>query len=291
MLVRVALVGWAVGALGACGGAAAPPRASPKPPASAAPAAPQLAAPAPEPAAEAAPAEPQESPGFAEAMASLRPSGTEAALASLGAAPASAEPYAQAAIAYATSDAAGMALLWGMTYQAMGGGASDAALARALSQVLVERIVAGPAENGQDVNFSLRLAPGRMPLRQHPDGSLEAPLVHVFEALFGRAVMGFRPPWTVEQFHDAISTWAGTVSVLGTPLDEKVELNRWLVLTAKAGHLEAFCFQLLGSAHPAELKAYKATSSAELKAYKNYLKGAALEPSRAVMPDDLVRVK
>jgi hypothetical protein len=224
-------------------------------------------------------------------MAALRPAEADAALAAITADPAAAAPYAQAALAYAATDAAGMTLLWGMTYQAMGGGPEDAVVARALSEVLVQRIVASPAENGQDVTLNLRLAPGAMPTRTNPDGSVEAPLDHVFEALLGPAVVGFRPPWNIEQFHDAISSWAGLVSAHRTPLDEKVELNGWLVATAKSGHLEAYCHQLLGPAFPTEVKAYKKGNAAALKAYQAYLQTAALKPTRAVQPDDLVRVK
>ena len=48
------------------------------------------------------------------------------------------------------------------------------------------------------------------------------------------------------------------ISTRGTPIDDVLELNGWLVATAKAGHLEAYCHQLLGRAFPAELKAYRA---------------------------------
>jgi hypothetical protein len=120
---------------------------------------------------------------------------------------------------------------------------------------------------------------------------VHAPVAYVFEALFGTTLMGFRPPWTIEQFHDVLSSWAALVSSRGTPLDDVIEVNAWLVTTAKAGHLEAFCHQLLGTAFPAELKAFKANSAADIKAFKAYLKSNALVPKRAVMPDDLVRVK
>jgi hypothetical protein len=294
MLARAVATGFVLLSLAACGGATAPKPAAAQPVTSAAPPPPPPPLPEGAPAdtaPEATPAQPQDSPGFADAIAGLRPSGTEAALASLTAAPGSAEAYASAAIAYSATNVAGMTLLWGMSYQAMGGGPSDAALARAVSKVLVERIVASPAENGDDLSFNLRLAPGQMPGRRNADGSVEVPLAHAFEAVFGPAVVGFRPPWTVEQFHDAVSTWLGLVSARGTPLDQTLELGNWLVATAKAGHLGAFCFQLLGSAYPEELKAYKASSGAELKAYKAYLKDAAFKPSRALLPDELVRVK
>ena len=84
---------------------------------------------------------------------------------------------------------------------------------------------------------------------------------------------------------------SGSISTRGTPIDAVLELNGWLVTTAKAGHLEAFCHQLLGPAFPAELKAYKAGNAAELKALKVYLKSDALKPKRAVLPDDLVRAR
>lgn len=289
---RLRLVGSAISFvwLAACAASPASKAAQPEPVPSTQPAPPPPPLPPAAPA-EPAPKGPQESPGFADTLAALRPTGTEAALTALNAAPTSAEPYAQAALAYAPTNAPGMSLLWGMSYQAMGGGKSDAALATALSKVLTERILASPAENGTDVNFNLRLAPGQMPARQNADGSIEAPLAHVFEGSFGPAVVGFRPPWTIEQFYDAISTWAGIVSAHGTPLDEKLELDAWLVATAKAGQLEAFCHQLLGPAFAAEYKAYKAGHAAELKSYQAYLKASAFRPTRALMPDDMVRLK
>jgi hypothetical protein len=288
--VRVASCLLTAAALVGCGGGAPAPKARAAPPPEAARAQPAPRASTAEPVLKEPPTV-QESPGFREALAALRPAGTEAAAKALSSAPASAEPYALAALAYAGTNAPGMTLIWGMTYQAMGGGASDVALAKALAQVLHERIQAGRAENGRDVSFSVRLAPGQMPTRQNADGSVEAPLIHVFETLFGPAVVGFRPPWTIEQFYDAISSWAGMVSTHGTPLDEKLELDAWLVSTAKAEHLEAFCHQLLGPAFPAEYKAYKAGNAPALKAYAKYSSASALRPQAVPMPDDLVRIK
>lgn len=267
------------------------------PPVAKAPAAPTsaapLAAPAPAPPVTAAPEakpEPTESPGFGAALASLRPAGTESTLQPLASAPSAPEAYAQAALAYAPTDVPGMTLLWGLSYQALGGGASDAAVATALAKVLNERILAKRDEN-QQVTFNVRLAPGAMPVRQQPDGSVQAPVAHVFEALFSPAVTGFRPPWTLEQFYDVLSTWVGVIASHGTALDEQLELNGWLVTLAKAGHLEPFCYQLLGPAFPAEFKAYKARHPAELKAYRGFLQATPLRPQRAPMPDDLVRIK
>ncbi len=228
---------------------------------------------------------------FAQALAPLRPASALSALQALEAAPGDAQAYARAALAYAETDVPAMTLIWGLQYQAMGGGAADAKVAAALSKVLSERILIKRTPNTDDVTFNVRLAPGQMPVRQDADGSVHAPLAYAFEALFSTTLMGFRPPWTIEAFHDVVSSWAGLVSSRGTPLDEVMELNGWLVTTGKAGHLEALCHQLLGPAFPAELKAYKASSAAELKALKDYLKTSALKPKRAVLPDDLVRAK
>lgn len=236
------------------------------------------------------PAELKESPGFGAALASLRVPGTEAALQALTDAPTDPEAYARAALAYAPTDVPAMTLLWGLSYQAMGGGTSDAAVATAFAKVLTERITATLDEHKQ-VSFNLRLAPGQMPARQAVDGSVSAPVAHTFEALFGPAVTTLHPPWTIEQFYDVLSAWVGFVSLHGTALDEKVALDAWLVALAKAGHLEAFCYQLLGPAFPTELKAYKSANGAALKAYRDFVKGAPLRPAHAVMPDDLVRVR
>jgi len=274
--------------------AGAPPAKSPSPGAASASPSPRAAVSAAsvpsEPPAE-PPKGPEDSPGFADAVALLRPAAAQSALQRLAAAPTEARAYAQAALAYASTDAPGMTMLWGMTYQAMGGGASDAEVATAFSKVLTDRILARPDEHGRQVSFNLRLAPGQMPLRQQPNGSVHAPIAHVFEALFGPAVTGFRPPWTIEQFYDVSSNWAGLIASHGTALDERVELNGWLVTLAKAGHLEAFCYRLLGPAFPAELKAYAAKNAAELRAYQDYLKATPLRPTQAYMPDDLVRIK
>ncbi len=249
-------------------------------------------APAPAPTVAPAPApEVQESPGFSQALASLRVPGTERALQALADAPTDPEAYAQAALAYAPTDVPGMSMLWGLSYQAMGGGAADAAVATAFAKVLTERITAKLDEQTKQVSFNLRLAPGQMPARQTADGAVDAPIAHAFEALFGPAVTGFRPPWTIEQFYDVLSTWVGAIALHGTALDEKVALNGWLVTLAKAGHLEAFCYQFLGPAFPAELKAYKAANGPAVKAYRAFLKAAPLSPAHAPMPDDLVRIK
>lgn len=220
----------------------------------------------------------------------MRPAGTDGALRALASGPDNADAYAEAALAYAATDVPAMTLLWGLSYQAMGGGAADTALAGALAKVLNERILAKPDERHQ-VTFNVRLAPGQMPMRRELDGSVQAPVAHVFEALFSPSVTGFRPPWTIEQFYDVLSTWVGVVASQGTALDERVEVDHWLVTTAKAGHLEAFCYQLLGPAFPAQLKAYKAANAAELKAYRDFLEASAFHPARAPMPDDLVRIK
>jgi len=184
-----------------------------------------------------------------------------------------------------------MTLLWGMSYQAMGGGASDAALATAFANVLAERITATHDAQAKESSFNVRLAPGQMPARREADGSVHAPLAHVFEGVFSPAVTGFRPPWTIEKFYDVLSTWVGLLATHGTPLDETLELDAWLVTLAKAGHLEAFCYRLLGPAFPAELKAYRTSHVAELKAYQDFSNSAALRPKRAALPDELVRIR
>jgi hypothetical protein len=276
--------------LAACGSTPAAKAPAPASSAQPVPPAPVAVAPAPAAAAEPAPPQPQESPGFAQALAALRPAGTEPVLQALAGAPGDAEAYAKAALAFAPTDVPGMALLWGLSYQAMGGGASDAAVASALSKVLTERILAKP-DAQQQVTFNLRLAPGAMPTRVEADGATLAPIAHTFESLFSPAVTGFRPPWTIEQFYDALSSWAGIVATRGTPLDEKLPVNAWLALAAKQGHLEAFCYQLLGPAFPAELKAFKGSDPAALQGYREFLKTSPLRPQHAALPDELVRIK
>lgn len=270
----------------ACGAGATPAPGSPPPPL-----APALVAVAPAAPNEGpSPAEgPVDSPGFAESLALLRPAAGESAVQALAAAPADATLYARAALAYADTDVPAMSLLWGMTYQAMGGGKDDAKVAAALAKILAERIRVKHDDETERVGFNVRLAPGQMPTRQHPDGSLETPLAHAFEGLFSSALTGFRPPWTIEQFYDSLSNWAALVSARGTPLDAHVPLDAWLVLLAKAGHLEAYCQRLLGPAFAPEHKAYQREHAAELKALVEYLKTNQLVPTRAPLPDELVR--
>jgi hypothetical protein len=224
-------------------------------------------------------------------MALLRPAEAEAAVQALSAAPGAPEAYARAALAYAASDVPGMALLWGMTYRAMGGGSEDAKVAVALAKILNERIRVNHDPLSGRVDFNVRLAPGQMPTRQQADGAVHAPLAHVFEGLFGAALSGFRPPWTIEQYYDVLSSWAALVSAHGTPIDEQVPLNVWLVALARAGHLEAYCYRLLGAAFPAELKAYQRGHAAELEGLDVYVKSSPLAPARAPLPDVLVRVQ
>jgi hypothetical protein len=290
LLARVSLVGvcaW----LTACGGAAPQKQAEP-PPAPAASPAPPFAPPptASAPPAEQPPAAPVESAGFAEAIAALRPAAALPALAALEQAPQSAKSYADAAIAYAATDAPVMTLIWGMTHQAMGGGKAEAEVAKAFTRVLTERVTVGKDDAGR-TEYRVRLAPGQMPVRQRPDGTVEAPLAHAFEGLFGTTLMSFHPPWTIEEFYDVLSSWVALVSTHGTPLDAQLELDHWLVGLAKAGHLEAFCYRLLGSSFPTEMRQYRASHAKELKALDEYSKSSAFEPSRAVLPDDLVRLK
>jgi hypothetical protein len=230
----------------------------------------------------------EESPGFAETMARLRPTGTETALSALAAAPTQPEPYAQAALAFAPTEAPAMSLIWGLSYHAMGGGPQDAALAEALAKVLRERVVATRDEHTHEKTFNVRLAPGQAPVRKTPDGVAHVPVAHLFEGLFSPALTSLEGAWTVEQFYDALSNWVAQLASHGSPLDARVELDAWLVATAKAGHLEAYCHTLLGPAFPAELKQFRRQNAAASKAYEAYVKASPLRPTHAVMPDDLV---
>jgi hypothetical protein len=238
-----------------------------------------------------APEPPIDSEGFAASIAALRPAAGESAVQALAATAAEPAVYASATLAYADSEVPGMSLLWGMSYLAMGGGSEEPKLASSLAKILSERIRVNRDPMSGRVDFNVRLAPGQMPTRQHPDGAIEAPLAHVFEGLFGATLTGFRPPWSVEQYYDVLSSWAALVSAHGTPLDERLPLNAWLVAMAKAGHLEAYCFRLLGPAFPTELKAYKRGHAAQLKALDDYLKESPLSPVSAPLPDALVRIR
>jgi hypothetical protein len=230
----------------------------------------------------------EESPGFAETLARLRPTGTEAALSTLAATPTEAEAYARAALAYASTEAPAMTLIWGLSYQAMGGGSQDAAVAEALAKVLRERVVAKRDEHTHEKTFNVRLAPGQAPVRKTPDGVAHVPVAHLFEGLFSPALTGLEGAWTVEQFYDALSSWVAQLASHGSPLDARIELDAWLVATARAGHLEAYCHTLLGPAFPTELKQFRRQNAAALKAYAAYVQASPLRPTHAVMPDDMV---
>jgi hypothetical protein len=209
-------------------------------------------------------------------------------LAALERAPAEAHAYARAAVAYASTDVPVMTLLWGMTYAALGGGAEGDAVASAVAKVLTERVVVTvDAESGRAV-YDVRLAPGQMPLSEGSGGVAEAPLAHVFEAMFGATLSGFRPPWSVEAFHDAISIWVGQASIQSTPLDRVLPLQAWLVQVARAGHLEAFCYRVLGAAYPSELRAYVSRNPRALRSLDDYLRDSPLVIARAATPDLLV---
>lgn len=287
---RACLIGSMTIGLIACGGSAKP-AAAPRPASSASrpPPAATVVAVTPEPPPP-EPAQSQETPGFAEALAKLRPAAAAEALQKLQAAPEDPQARAAAALAYAGTDAPGMTLIWGLEYQAMGGGAQSKDVAAALAKVLSERVTAVRDEKTKEVRFNVRLAPGAMPVRQLPDGSALAPVAHVFETLFSPAVTNFRPPWTIEQFYDALSSWAGVVASHGTPLDSTLEIDAWLVAAARAEQLEVFCYELLGPAFAPEYKAFKAKHGRELKAYEAYSKQNKLVPKHAVMPDELIKL-
>lgn len=221
-----------------------------------------------------------------EALAPLRPAGTEEALEGLERDPGSARAHARAAISYAPTDAAGMAILWGLTRAAMSPDALDEAeVAAAMVSVLRERAVV--TREGSRGSVSVRFAPGAVPAFEAPDGSVSAPVAHVFEMMFAPALAIFDGEWSLHSIAAVLGLYV-TMLERGSPLDSYVELHRWLVRLAAGGHLEAFVHAVFGPAFPDERTAYDA---ARVDAMRAHVRENPLRPTHAVLPDHLVRIR
>lgn len=94
--------------------------------------------------------------------------------------PTEAAAHAQAAVAYATTDARGMTVLWATEYLALGGDeASRGAVSQAANLALAAGVVVRARSDGK-FEADLKLAPGGIPVLLTDDGT-QAPVLHVFE--------------------------------------------------------------------------------------------------------------
>lgn len=212
------------------------------------------------------------------ALAPLRPAGADEVNAALTRAPSDVAANARAAVFYSGTDVAGMALLYGMTHVALSG--DGGLVAEPMVRVLRERIVV--RVDGTTRHIATRLAPGSMPAIASGDGSLRAPVAHVFELQIGPALATFEGGWTLAK---VVAMLQSLVAGLrdGSPLDSRVELNRWLVRLADAGHLAGFAAVAFGPG--------LGETSAEVGAARAWIAAHPFRPSHAVLPDDLVRIR
>lgn len=198
---------------------------------------------------------------------------------------------ARAATFYAGTDAAGMALLWGLTHAATAPESGEReAIALAMARVLRERITV-TSNDGNSRRVSTRLAPGAMPALARPDGSVHAPVAHVFELQFVPALARFTGEWRLSDAVTAFAMYVAMIEQNPGPLDGYVELHAWLVRLRAAGHLEAFLIDALGPAFPEEHAAYTQSNEAALTAARAYVTEQPLRSSHAVLPDRLVRIR
>ena len=183
-------------------------------------------------------------------LAPLRPGGSEAVLAGLSADPRDANAIARAALHFATTDAAGMTVLWGAMYGAMGGGPEHGNVARATRTVLETRVSVVPSASGRDV--STRLAPGSVPVLV-ANGTATAPVAHLFELRAGIGVIGWDGGGvSLGEATDLISVLPRGDGPGQVGLQAHVELFAWLATLEQRGLLRTVAAWLLGPAFPEE---------------------------------------
>jgi hypothetical protein len=235
-------------------------------------------------------AEPQGAPADSDVhplLAQLRPEGAADVLEALERSPGDAVAYLRAAQRYADTDAAGMAVVWGLSAGAIHAGSHPEAAALVV-RVLRERTEVGHTEEGRAV--AVRLAPGRqVPAVAQPDGSLRVPILHAFEQ-FVAAAMAYAGVDT----WDAVGVRKGIEALLsGTfrdalPFALDIELVHWLGALAEAGHLEAFVQRFFGPVFADAFDEYEQTHPEALEEARAYVAANPFEPTSVVMPDDLI---
>lgn len=224
------------------------------------------------------------------ALAPLRPAGAEAVLAPLERGERGAAAYARAASFYARTDAAGMGLIYGLTCAALSPEcAGDERIASLMAGVLRERI--SMTEQGESRRVSTRLAPGSMPAIQARDGSLSAPVAHLFEVQFVPALVEFHGTWTLEGVVGALANYVSISAQHASPVSANLELDGWLAELAAAGHLDAFVAMVFGPAFGPELASWDASHPRAIDAARTWATANPFEPTQAPLPDDLVRIR
>jgi hypothetical protein len=227
----------------------------------------------------------------------LRPAGAEALLAPLERDPRPAPPYASAAIFYANTHVAGMALIWGVTYGAIDpDGPQTAAVAAAMARVLRERVTF--QGNGGQAHIATKLAPGEMIVLAQPGTPEGAPKVlvasvaHLFEGAFVLAIgmsMGTATDraFTLSSISRTFATFVSVIEQRKTPFDPRLEIQGWLGEAARAGQLEPFIHRVFGPAFPAELTTYEAAHPGAMAAARAYVAARPFRPTRPSLPDTL----
>jgi hypothetical protein len=227
-------------------------------------------------------------------LAALRPAGADAVLVDVGADPSSADAVARAALLYASSDVAGMTLLWSMTYGALEpGGPQSTPLASAIASVFRERIEI--VDHGDATRVSTRLAPGSAIGIAQPDGSARVPLAYLVEMGFAMGIgagHGAAPGsggWSLASIAAALRAYVSVGAQMPTPLSAaNLELDAWLRGLREAGHLDAFVHGLVGPAFPEEFAAYQAANAPAIETMRAYVATNPFRPTQPVFPDDLV---
>jgi hypothetical protein len=162
-------------------------------------------------------------------------------------------------------------------------------LGGAMARVLAERITI--TIDGATRHIATSLAPGAMPAIAAADGSLSAPIAHLFELQIGPALARVDAQWTLASI---VTVWTGYVALVGqqgAPFAAGLELHRWLLELDAAGHLEAFVTSAFGSAFPDERAQYGASHGDAIAAANTWIAAHPFRPTHGVMPDDLVRIR
>ena len=231
-------------------------------------------------------ASPRTTGGSAGPLAPLRAPGAEPVLAALSAQPGDRSALARAATLYATSDVAGMTILWGIMYGGLGGDDTEhAAVAHAMMTALRDHVTM--ERDAGSMHMSTRLAPGSVPVIA--DGrSMRAPIAHLFELRVTTSLIGWSGTWTLASAAHVIVGLAHGSTPGTAGLESRAEILGWLAAAESAGVLEAFATSLLGPAFPEELAGYAAAHAAELDAARAFVAASPFVPTHAVLPDDLV---
>jgi hypothetical protein len=138
------------------------------------------------------------------------------------------------------------------------------------------------------------LAPGATPAIARDDGAILAPVAHLFEHQVAASLAAFDGQWTLAAVVSCWSTYAALLQQRPSPfspLDDVVELHRWLSAAATAGHLEALVVNAFGAHFQTERASYESAHPGALDAARTWAVTHSFRPIHAVLPDDLVRIR